>query len=546
MTNPADHWYLLFGEQTIGPIRSYELEKMIAAGQVTQETLLWQPGFTQWLPASQTGWMAGVDSPAPPPIANGMQPPLLSPTPPATALPLASRVEPQSPWPETDRWPCSPIQPRSFATGAPSPYRSSLLVVTTSLMLIMAAGAGWFARGLVETKSVPQRGDSEQQARGSVASSPSQRSFLESVASRGPSPTGDIRFGSLQAGPPTGDSVAQPVVDLPVERSDSSRAEELPSLPATAPGETVSLHATESPSPSAAPERATQPNNERSSSTELPPAPRATPAVAIFQEIDIERRPKFNILGTELAQQLHYKIVSELRVASPITNGNRHVVQTVVDTRLLAADELSRADFERSLQGLKGWQCSYVVRPDGEVRDLAANPEFAAKARAVEPKGGKGFLVTSVMDPDGWREMAEWTFLVPPEAGRGTDSWTRRMGHDYGEFGSWYGDTRFQRGPTRNSLQQISFQHRMTYSPPARPPAGLPFTIREIRFATEVAQGALEYDLKTQRVRAAQEQFLVRGVLTTELLGESASIEVEEQQSIKVTLYEQHRPSPGE
>lgn len=560
MTNPADHWYMLLGEQTVGPITSTELERMIALGHVSGETLLWQPGFPQWLPAAQTGRMAGVENPAPPPIAQDLQQPWSPPSPPApqsVALLSDSRGEPSS-WPQADGWPSTTARSRTTASGAPSPYRTSLLMVTTGLMLLLAAGVGWFARGLVDGPSARQPALPNPQARLPAAELPPLRAPRDSIASRNPPANVDAPAALARAVPSSPESIADPTVEIPIDRPAAPRIADEPSVPNPPPDSVTSLNTAQSAAASTAPAStakaplsvaqvpATPAGDATPADPNLPRASAAAPAVTIFQEIDIERRPKLNILGNELAQHLHYKIVSELRVQPPANNGDRQVTQSVVDTRLLLADELSRADFEKSLQGLKGWQCVYRVRPDGEVRDLAPSAEFAAKARTVEPKGAKGVLVTSIMDADGWREMAEWTFLVPPDMGRGKESWTRRMSHDYGELGSWYGDTRFQRGPTKGSLQQIHFQHQMIYSPPAKPPGGLPFTIREIRFHSDLARGSLEFDLKSQRVRTAQEQFQVRGELTTELLGELASIQVEEQQQVKVTLYEQYRSSPGE
>jgi len=44
------HWYYANGEQVVGPISLDEFQRLIARGEVHQETLVWAEGMTSWLP----------------------------------------------------------------------------------------------------------------------------------------------------------------------------------------------------------------------------------------------------------------------------------------------------------------------------------------------------------------------------------------------------------------------------------------------------------------------------------------------------------------
>ena len=265
----------------------------------------------------------------------------------------------------------------------------------------------------------------------------------------------------------------------------------------------------------------------------------ASQARMLYQELDVIRKPQFAILGEVKEQDLHYQIVSELRVAPRAgREGSLAVEQTIYDTRLVMADELSKASFTDSLAAMKGQRIRFNVNERGDVSDFVADSKERPKSVAVDLTGGRGFLVTSVMDADGWKEIAEWSFFVPAEDGK--REWTRRMMHDFAPLGSWYGDTRFRRGDSQGGVMRIDFAHAMTFSPTAGGIAGLPFAVAKVAFKSEVADGAIEYDSYNKRVRKVQERFLVRGTLGAELFGETAGIEISESQLLTVKLYDKY------
>jgi hypothetical protein len=241
-----------------------------------------------------------------------------------------------------------------------------------------------------------------------------------------------------------------------------------------------------------------------------------------------------------MSQDLHYKILSELYVEAPDGQGVRVVQQAVLDTRLIRADQLSQATFAGSLRELKGSRFRFKVNARGDVSELAANPKGGRQAVAVEQQGNKGFLMTSVMDPDGWKEVAEWTFFAPPAQNNGSLPWSRRITHDYGPLGSWYGETQFRRSASQNGLLRIDFAHQLAYQPPAKDTGSLPFAIKSASLRPEVAGGVIDFDSRVGRIAAVQERFVLKGTINTELVGQEAAIELAETQNIVVRLFESH------
>jgi len=275
-------------------------------------------------------------------------------------------------------------------------------------------------------------------------------------------------------------------------------------------------------------------------------APAETPAttpvtsnqpVVLFQELDIQRMPKLGMLGTMTVQDLRYQILSQLTVAPPDEEGNIACDQVVLQTKLIKSDDLSRAMFQDSLEKLQGWQFSYQLNNRRVVTQWKAAPPDGRKVAEVRPVGGAGFLATSVMDDDGWKELAQLTFFVPrPE--HGSKSWKQPMMHNFGPLGMWYGETTFTPQATRKDVQQIAFVHKMEYRPPEKGVGGdLPFTIEKAMLKPETAGGTIEFDVQANRVVSAQEGFLVRGALSVGLLGQAADVEVQEQQVISLHVH---------
>lgn len=249
--------------------------------------------------------------------------------------------------------------------------------------------------------------------------------------------------------------------------------------------------------------------------------------------------PKFAILGTETVQHLQYQILSELRVGPADDRGNRQVAQSVQDARLVKSDDLSREMYTKSLRELVGWQFSMRLNRHGEVIEIKSGPDEGRRAAAIEPKGGKGFLVTTVMDEAGWKELAQLSFFPFDPQGRRSDPIVRQMTHDFGPLGSWSGTTRFVPKGSERGLLRIDYAHDMTYQPPEKDAGELPFAVKDARFAPEVAGGTIYFDSKAGRVHSAQDRFVVRGEIATELLGQAATVQVEEQQAITVRLHDQ-------
>ena len=145
-------------------------------------------------------------------------------------------------------------------------------------------------------------------------------------------------------------------------------------------------------------------------------------------------------------------------------------------------------------------------------------------------------MVSSVMDLDGWREMAQLSFLLPADQRK---QWTDQMEHDWGELGTWVGETKFEKKGETNGLLRIDYIHQMRYRPGAKKGSKLPFTIEEMAFESSEAGGRILFDRKKTRIDRLIERFQVSGNLAVSLLGSSVKLKVREIQTFELQLHDQ-------
>jgi len=260
-------------------------------------------------------------------------------------------------------------------------------------------------------------------------------------------------------------------------------------------------------------------------------------AGVLYQALDIHRQPTMSVLGSVVAQNIHYQILSELKVGEPNQEGLREVSQQVKNTRLVTADATSRGTFEKSLRDLIGWQFSYTLDSHGEVVAIRS-PRTGAQIAAVNPAGGQGFLVSSVMDEDGWKELAGLSFFNPSDQDMKKQTWMRQMTHNFEPLGSWQGETTYNVARQQQDVLQINYKHNLTYKPPAAGGGvgGLPFKIANANFKAEFAGGAIYFNRASRRVQSVEERFHVRGAIGANMLGQNISVPIEEKQTIKIGI----------
>ncbi len=490
-------WYYKQDDQRHGPVTDQELRELTRTGGLRPDAQVWRSGMKDWVSIDSV--IAVDKSPIPP------APPRISETNPQARAAAISRP---------DR------RPRQS-------NKSAALWAVAAVAVILVGAIGWVT--ISRSHSAATRKNHQHASRHvslpqtqPIQIAPANDKHRESKTGYQPAPVTasqsklrpTIRdtISPAESGDPpyvVNSTTSTPEVVLPTEPSP-------PVVPSNAKPKTVAQ--SESPTPAVQPVAA----------QEEKPA-------ELFQEISVLRKPTFVVQGVTIAQEIQYQIHSKLQLGPVGSDGTREVSQVILDTRLEKSDPLSRAAFQSSLRDLIGQQFSFTLNARHEVIKFTGHKE-TRKTIEAEPAGLDGFLITSVMDEDGWKEMAQLSFFLPDESAT-NGQWKRQMTHDWGPLGSWFGETSFSRN---RQSDQYNYSHNLSYLAPDEDGGGLPFTIKSAKFETQQAAGVIQLDAKLERVMLVQEKFQARGDIETQVLGQPSRVLVEEQQLLQIRLFDQN------
>ena len=477
-----DHlWYYIRDGKSLGPVSAAELQQMLTRGELGANDLVWRDGMSDWSSAASMRIISPTATP--PPV----------PPPPPTATLRAQ--------PATRR-----------RTGTRQRFDPRIFVWAIVGLVAILLCVSWAVR------SRPPVAVTQDVANRRAAREPKQINSDKADVEAERSATALIS-----------DNVDLTATTRPPADPSPSAVTEVGSPPTEMPKPSVKPSVKPSTTANEPPEPNVQPAK---------PAPTIPTKQELYQVVDMRRSPTYSIHGLETKQSLHYRVLSKLEVERDIAAKTTRVVQVVNDTKLVAADDTSGASFAKALEGLKRQQYTYILNHHGEVTEFTGHKD-SRSAVPLDLASGSGFQLTSVIDEDGWKELAELAFVVLPDGQQSGESWQRQMTHDWGALGSWSGVTTFISQPKTEGIADVRFSREMTYKGPDGSAGGLPFQIRKAEFEIQQAAGTVEFNIAENRVQTATENFDVRGTVSAEIAGVSVEIGLTEQQRIVITLSEQ-------
>jgi hypothetical protein len=255
----------------------------------------------------------------------------------------------------------------------------------------------------------------------------------------------------------------------------------------------------------------------------------------------VSRVSHCRVLGSDVGQESQYTFVSRLTVEKQEADGSLRVRQKVESVRLDRADAALEARLNERLRQMRGETFRMTLNPRREVVRFEGDREAAQVFTGANPLGGTSFLLWSFMDPDGWKELAEVSFFRPREPARKGDRWARSVTHGWGPLGRWEGQVGYAHTARQDGLDRYDYLLDLAYRPPGPGGGVLPFRVTGADFRVQTARGAIAFDPRRGRVRLAEEQFHVRGLLSVEALGVEAAVELDEAQLFRLRLHD-HDP----
>ncbi|MHB8973419.1 MAG: DUF4339 domain-containing protein [Pirellulaceae bacterium] len=493
-------WYYLLDGETLGPVPGAQLRQLFRTGELDPDTLVWRAGMRDWLPARALG--VGT---AQPPVAPTAAVPVRTPTPPRNE----SRSDASGGAAARSRVARPTAVPRRSTKR-----RVQLVVVgvlTAAALLLCGVGIGVLLRSPAaktgeEPRAVARKDEPPpRNIRSSADTGAGRASESDAVSERPLAPPALPRQDATNDHPASGRSVPLPV---PEDRAAAPREPIAQSAPSAAPDPPV-----------AAP------------STQLP----ADATSVLYQVIDMHRRPSFGLSGISMTQDIRYQILSRLELAPRAADGTQKVIQVVEQSRLDQADEMSRGTYETALRALIGQRYAFSLNDRGEIVEFTGFKP-ATTAAPVSHAGEEGFMVVTVIDEDGWKELAQLTFLQPDRSIASGQPWKRPMAHDWSPLGSWRGTTTYtQRGPEGTGTR-YDYTHEMNFVPAERSSGVLPFDITGASFRALKATGWFVFDPERRQVTSVHEEYQVEGTVGAGLPGGAAELQLQEIQETTIQI----------
>jgi hypothetical protein len=261
----------------------------------------------------------------------------------------------------------------------------------------------------------------------------------------------------------------------------------------------------------------------------------------VTQEVVFSRKSAYQIVGIELSQGARYSIQSSLTITKVNPDGSFVVEQAIQKTKLIEADADMKATLTEALDKSIGAKFEIAISALGEAAVTGVKDPIRVQ-NGQQGALGQSVRLWSLLDADAWRELAGLTFFQPAIELKNKATWTKPVTHDWGPLGGWKGKTIFlAKGQLlpKSKLDVIDYGHRIDHTPAQAGAVNqLPIELLKVKFTPVTAEGRMHFNAETQRTTSAEETFRVRGLVTAQMAGSAADVELQEYQSFHLSITE--------
>jgi hypothetical protein len=258
-----------------------------------------------------------------------------------------------------------------------------------------------------------------------------------------------------------------------------------------------------------------------------------------WQELVVSTRTKVGVAGLDNTMQIQYGVMSKFTLEKRNEDGSLTVKQQIEVAKLEKADDITQTLLGDPVAKLQGQTFTLTLDPQMAVTKFEGGGE-KINIQPANLLGGQGFAMGSVLDQDGWKELAQATFFQPEKPLQANDKWTRPMTHNWGPLGQWTGETAFAYLGKQANLHRVSYTHRLNHQPPKAGGNGIAVQFNNASFKSQNASGIIYFDAERGKVAGVEERFHVKGSLSVSLLGQQTAVEVEEDQTFRIRIWDKN------
>jgi hypothetical protein len=260
-----------------------------------------------------------------------------------------------------------------------------------------------------------------------------------------------------------------------------------------------------------------------------------------YQELTVGQKSNLLVQGLPASSLLKYRVVSRFTVQKAGPDGSLEVGQKVERAKLLKADALTQALLGDAIARLPGTKFRMQLNPSMEVTNFqgeAGQPVVGG----LQLPAGQGLHLASLLDRDGWKELAQATFFNRDRPLTPNAKWSKPMTHHWGPLGTWAGQIHYAYDGPQGGTHKIDYAMQLAHKAAAPGSLVMGLPIQGARFQAQEAGGVLYFDSARGRVRTAEERFRVRGVLDLQILGQNTPLEIDEEQTFQIRILDSLEP----
>ena len=142
----------------------------------------------------------------------------------------------------------------------------------------------------------------------------------------------------------------------------------------------------------------------------------------LYQEVVVAQKSVCRVQGIDSRCDLRYSVLSSLTLHER-NNGGLDVEQKIEAAKLLQADAATQAVFSDLLQKLTGTTFTIGFDSARELNRFEGAKDTVQAAGG--PAVGQAILLASLIDRDGWKELARYSFFQPHKPLRSGARWER-------------------------------------------------------------------------------------------------------------------------
>lgn len=194
-------------------------------------------------------------------------------------------------------------------------------------------------------------------------------------------------------------------------------------------------------------------------------------------------------------------------------------------------------------KALKGSQFTLTINKNCSVDKVEGREEFVKKLVAANKQLEQ--LLNRILGEEAMKQMADPCFgVVPPEAKKVGDTWTRPVKLSLGPLGSYENTYTFKYTKQTGDMAEIDVTVALKYTPPGADQGGetLPFKIKNGKIDQvqddKSNKGKVLFNTKLGRLESSNVSVKMTGTLTLDIGGTTTEVNLTQDQTTEVKTYD--------